>query len=84
MTDYDITQLRGQNFGLQLVLAVCLAKISEAMPAGDQFLHTIQNLLIPKIDKILRLSSTVASGDICCRSHCSGGTNSRGGKGPRS
>lgn len=51
MTDSDIAQLRGQNFGLQFVLAICLAKLSEAMPEGNQFLHTIQNMLIPSIDK---------------------------------
>ena len=51
MSDYDIAQLRGQDFGFGIVLSICLAKICELMPEPDAFLHAVQSAAIPRIDK---------------------------------
>ncbi len=49
MTDHDIAELRGQVFGTQIVLSICLAKICEIMERPNEFLDDIQKSLIPKM-----------------------------------
>ena len=41
MTEHDIAQLRGEVFGMQLVLPICLAKICEAMQRTNDRLAEI-------------------------------------------